>query len=649
VYCSRSSPTIANNTITQNSASLHGGGLYWSTASGSITGNRITGNSAPSGGGIALVAYASPTLDDNTITGNRASANGGAIYCASASSATIANNVIGANSAESEAGGIYCDAAAPSIRNNLIANNQASFNAGGISCRHNSAPAIVNNTIVGNAAMVDGGGLYCYQSLPEVSNNIVAFNSSGVFQAWGPPMLTSNCVFNPGGYDYWGMIPGMGDILADPRLDLEHGTLHLLPGSPCIDAGYDLAVRTGWVDMDGEPRIRGAHVDIGADEAGEGGWTVPVVHVSPSGDDANAGTNWAAAKRTVQAGVNAAFALGAEVWVAAGTYTENIVLDPYAYLYGGFAGAETIRAERNWRTNVTILDGGGTGSIVQASGIYGTIDGFTLQNGNALRGGAIACLAGAGLTITNNTVRGNSAAVSGGAIDCEQASVTLTNNIITANTSPKGGAICCYGASPTITNNTIVANGAGSEEGGIRCDFSSPRISNNIVAFNSSGIIVAGTGTAVLRGNNVYDNVGYDYSGLAAGTGDVSGDPRFVDGGGGDFHLVRLSPCFNSGWKDAPGLPPLDMDGANRVHARVVDIGAYELVACPADFDGDTDVDDDDVLLFGSCASGPAIPVISDCVAGDFDGDGDMDSNDFAAFQRCRSAPGVPPSADCME
>ena len=59
---------------------------------------------------------------------------------------------------------------------------------------------------------------------------------------------------------------------------------------------------------------------------------------------------------------------GDEIWVAAGTYPEHIknkTAGPSGSevavdtaLYGGFAGTETARDQRNWQTNLTILDGG---------------------------------------------------------------------------------------------------------------------------------------------------------------------------------------------------------------------------------------------------------------------------------------------------
>lgn len=55
---------------------------------------------------------------------------------------------------------------------------------------------------------------------------------------------------------------------------------------------------------------------------------------------------------------------------------------------------------------------------------------------------------------------------------------------------------------------------------------------------------------------------------------DVYGDPRWVDAGGGDFHLTASSPAVGLADPSAPGYLPYDLDGAARDSAP--DAGAYE-------------------------------------------------------------------------
>lgn len=55
------------------------------------------------------------------------------------------------------------------------------------------------------------------------------------------------------------------------------------------------------------------------------------------------------------------------------------------------------------------------------------------------------------------------------------------------------------------------------------------------------------------------------------------------------------------------------------------------------DFNMDDLVNRDDLDVFESCASGPAVPFVGDCAKADFDLDSDVDQADFAVFQRCYS------------
>jgi len=515
-----------------------------------------------SGSGIYCRAMSSPTIENSTVTGNTRGIRtlGG--------SPLMANNVITANRE-----GIFCDDGSATIRNNIVAANNH-----GIICV-GSFPTITNNTITGNGGGVSCFGFIVYPAL--LSNNIIAFNSTGIHVKDMPVILRSNCVYGNTQYNYSGVPDPTGtdgNISTDPKLaSVECGNLHIQPDSPCIDAGDDSAVEPGWLDMDGQPRIQGAHVDMGADESDGTAWPqgrYSIVRVSPEGDDANDGSSWALAKRTVQAGIDATSAEGGEVWVKAGTYYERVVLHPYAYVYGGFNGTETEQNQRSWVANPTILDGQHGGSVVDILGAHGTeneISGFAIRNGTSAQGAGICCYYSSS-TIANNTITENAASF-GGAIYCSHSSPTITNNTITGNSS--GGIYCSPESSPTITNNTITGNSGSLDDSAISCHYSSPAVSNNIIAFNSSGIYCS-EASPTLRNNCVYGNTKYDYSGISPGTGDISADPVLADLAYGNMHIQPGSPCMDTGWNEAPELPATDIDGQPRIQGGTVDIGADE-------------------------------------------------------------------------
>ena len=72
-------------------------------------------------------------------------------------------------------------------------------------------------------------------------------------------------------------------------------------------------------------------------------------------------------------------------------------------------------------------------------------------------------------------------------------------------------------------------------------------------------------------------------------TGNISGDPCFIDPEHGDYHLAPWSPCIDMGADYQSKTGKFDLDSAARKVGKV-DMGAYELqprMAVPADYDGD--------------------------------------------------------------
>jgi hypothetical protein len=108
------------------------------------------------------------------------------------------------------------------------------------------------------------------------------------------------------------------------------------------------------------------------------------------------GKTWEAAFNDLQTAMQQSQA-GDEIWVAAGRYTpgttreDTFQLKPGCQLYGGFAGTETSREERNWELNATFLSGdiGIVGDLednsynVLHSANGNIIDGLTICDGNA--------------------------------------------------------------------------------------------------------------------------------------------------------------------------------------------------------------------------------------------------------------------------
>lgn len=181
----------------------------------------------------------------------------------------IANNIITFNGNDSSGGGMVVGLYVTAV-NNVIAFNTAGARGGGIYVASSSG-LVAGNTIVANAALDSGGGIYVRdlpQEHPFIANNIIAFSTAGGgIDADFNAITDYNCVFGNTGGDYVGpQGPGPNDVNKDPLLDVDG--IHLLPDSPCIDAGDpDFVPMEGETDIDGDPRVIGDRVDIGADES----------------------------------------------------------------------------------------------------------------------------------------------------------------------------------------------------------------------------------------------------------------------------------------------------------------------------------------------------------------------------------------------
>jgi len=205
-----SEPLITDNTITGNgTANGYGGGIFCQDAGPGlvINHNTFSGNTASSfGGGAIYLDNSSPDITKNTITGNTGGGyGGGAILCSNGSSPEISENNISTNTSGGYGGGVFCTGgSAPNIVKNTIAdNNSEDYGGGGIGCS-NASPAITNNIITGNsAANYGGGGILCYDnSSPSITRNAIGDNSSENYDGGGiatydnsSPSIINNTIY----------------------------------------------------------------------------------------------------------------------------------------------------------------------------------------------------------------------------------------------------------------------------------------------------------------------------------------------------------------------------------------------------------------------------------------------------------------------
>ena len=355
------------------------------------------------------------------------------------------------------------------------------------------------------------------------------------------------------------------------------------------------------------------------------------------------GSSWETAYTELETAVGQAAGadIAMEIWVAAGTYVPTNPGDPRSatfqlangvLMYGGFAGTETRRCDRDPATSLTILSGDVDGDdepdfvnndenvyhVVTTGGTDWTavLDGFIITGGNANASGGGMYNIGGSPTISRCVFRANSA-FTGGGIWNIGGNPTLTNCLFTGNRatwSMGGGAIYSGGGSPTLTNCTFAGNSALSGNGGgmyndqVSDIVSPPTLTNCILWGNSDSgppdasaqiynVIYpefesrADIKYSAIQDDDPDDGIVYPCTSLpCGGTGNIDDDPEFVDPDGADdvvgtedddLHLYASSPCIEAGDNSVVTVAT-DLDGNQRildadgVGGPTVDMGAYE-------------------------------------------------------------------------
>jgi len=523
---------VSNCTVTGCAVGGSGGGVFLN-GGGTLRNCLIEDNwawaNAPyhsGGGGVALDGGG--LVENCTITGNRAVQPDGSLgYGGGAlirDGGTVRSCLITGNSARRAGGGVH------------------------IYTRYGGAPDMEIHccTVSDNSADRDGGGgisLVSEYPDPRVDarNTIVYYNTAPEDADWyhGGYMYGTRCCVPS---QPW----GSGHITNAPSfVDAANGDYRLLDSSACINAGINGAWMAGARDLDGNPRIDGGVVDIGAYES-EVTWHFgdsPLHYVwtnSPS--PAWPHTNWTTAAHTVQDAVDAAY-VGDTVLVTNGIYG-----------VGGWpatAHPHTNRVCVQRDLAVRSVNGPSHTFIVGATDTE--TNGLAAVRGAYLTGNAL---------LSGFTLMGGHCATNGGGVLFDGGGYMSHCIVHDCGTAANGGGVAFH-AGGTIDYCSIVHNTAGQSGGGVYGD-GGGGVSNSIVWGN----------TAADWGPNWRNNGGgmhYAYSctapaaHLPGGIGCFDDNPRFADPEAGDFHLKsesgRWQPTGDQWTNDA--VSSRCIDGAN--------------------------------------------------------------------------------------
>jgi len=249
------------------------------------------------------------------------------------------------------------------------------------------------------------------------------------------------------------------------------------------------------------------------------------------------GKSWGTAYANLQDAIDKA-KKGDEIWVAEGIYTptntidgttcrhKSFILKEGVALYGGFAGGEISREERDWENRQTILSGdlnsndqGFDGNEENAYNVIvgnmlspeTILDGFIVTGGNANAkewpndgGGGMRNYNGSP-TIRNCVFTLNSAFADGGGIrNWEKSNTTFINvSFINNRSEQEGGGLMNggnkKGSSPLIVNSIFKNNQSGEDGGALYNNrYSNPTVVNCLFVDNKSGL----TGGAIYNVNH---------------------------------------------------------------------------------------------------------------------------------------------------
>jgi parallel beta-helix repeat protein len=546
-----SSPTLNNCTFRNNVAGGSGGGICnrWD-CSPRLTDCIFIGNSANQGGGMSNSYNCNSTLINCIFIGNSArndgSYGGGGMFVHD-SGQTLINCLFLGNSAFYGAGMDCSDTREMNLTNCVFSGNSADYGGGMRSKNTCRTINLYNCSFSKNSANYLGGGIYNrdYGTTRRMKliNCILWGNNDSSSLGEFSQIRPSDYELSVSYCDIQGGWEGIGNIDVDPLfVDPCNGDYHLLPGSPCIDAGDpNYLAEPNETDLDGNPRVVDGDND-GNSVVDMGAYEHRIIYVDTDANGADDGTSWTDAFNYLQDALAAAGS-GAQIWVAEGIYTPDcnsavpdgtgdreatFQLIDGVTLKGGYAGfGQPYPNACDPNLYETVLSGDLDGNdldvndpwdlldhpsraensyhVVTGSGTDETaiLDGFTISGGNKeyYPGGAGMYNMWGSPTLVRCTFRANSVSDSEG--------------------NEGAGLYNRYG-SPTLTDCKFIKNAADDDAAGMYSRDGSPTLTNCLFSGNDrEGLFIGGNSTSTVTDCTFSGNKGKGM-GVGRGAYDVS-------------------------------------------------------------------------------------------------------------------------------
>lgn len=403
--------TVMNSDFEENTSNDYGGAIrIENLAFAEFDNCNFTSNDAnTSGGAIFIGRTSSAVIKGCAFESNTSNGSGGAIYTAANIQESnipieISNCNFALNQTNNSGGAIYFNPSNLILTNNIFNNNTAAIKGGGISYDESFYPnenhnlSIINNTFYNNSAPL-GSGIALTNGHPsnpfanvQIVNSILWDQAATEIYTPNDEKINISYSNVRGGYYSSELLNKNSDpefIETDPTIGMD---FHLLPTSPCINAGNNIVEDLPELDMDGDERKICSFVDMGADEYLATNCNIIYVDITKPGGN---GSSWGQAFNNLDAALLVAPS-NSQIWVADGTYIPSepgaksykeyvelvkreirrpsitqyvtyrddpanqcFLINKQLSIYGGFEGTETDLDDRNLDLNLypTILSG----------------------------------------------------------------------------------------------------------------------------------------------------------------------------------------------------------------------------------------------------------------------------------------------------